>query len=61
MPTTEEIKDVREFRNVSLGRAVQILTRREFCQELRTDETISDVVDTLIRILEFEFGDDYDS
>ena len=34
----------------------RFFTRKEFCKELRNDETVSDIADTLIRILNFEFG-----
>jgi len=60
MATDEEIREVMEFRAVPLYRAAQILKRRELCTELRHDETLNDATDTLIRILQYEFGDDYE-
>lgn len=60
MATAEDVKKYRSEADCSLREAEKVLYRREFCKELRTDNTISDMADTLIRILNFEFGQGYD-
>ena len=60
MITVTDIKKYTENNGCSLKEAQKILSRRDFCQELRSGETISDIGDTLIRILNLEFGDGWD-
>jgi len=58
--TAKRIQEYQEEQKGSLKEAKTILYRNAFCNELRTDTTVSDMADTLIRILEFEFGDGYE-
>ena len=60
MPTSEEIREYQEQHGLGLNEAEKLLTREMFCEELRTDKTVDDIADTLIRILNFEFGNGYD-
>lgn len=60
MVTAKDIKKYREDNNCSLGEARKVLLRRDFCRELRSDKTIFDISDTLIRILNLEFGKGWD-
>ena len=52
----EEITEYRKTNQCSMYDAKKAIYRKEFCKELRTDKTIDELADTLIRILEFEFG-----
>ena len=56
MATSEEVKSYQKIHDCSLHEAKTAIMRSEFCDELRSDNTISDITDTLIRILDFEFG-----
>jgi len=55
--TSKDIREYSEYHQCSLKDAEKILKRNSFCKELRTDKTISDLADTIIRILDHEFGD----
>lgn len=58
MPTCEEIKKFREKHDCSLKEAERSIKRAKFCKELLNNKTIPEVIDTLIRILNFEFKTD---
>ena len=57
MPTVNDLKKYVDKNSCSLEEANKVLRRREFCHELRTDNNLSELADTLIRILDFEFTD----
>jgi hypothetical protein len=54
--TAEKVKEYRIINKCSIFDAKKAVYRKEFCKELRSDETIESLAGTLIRILDFEFG-----
>lgn len=56
MITSKDIKKYREEHGVSLMDASKALHRKKLTKELRSDRTVSDLADTLLRILNFEFN-----
>lgn len=58
MAKTPTAKDAKKYQE-QLYEANRVLTRETLCTELRNDETVQDLADTLIRILKFEFGEGY--
>lgn len=60
MITAEDVKKYRNKNNCSLMEAKEVLCRRKFCKELRAANSVSDLADTLIRALNFEFKQGYD-
>jgi len=56
MNKTEEIKRYQKNMGCSLQEAQRHVYREKFCEELRSDQCVGDLADTLIRILNFEFG-----
>lgn len=56
MTLSEEIKRYRKENNCSLQEAEKAIRRIKFCEKLRESKNIQDIVDTLINILDYEFG-----
>ena len=56
MIASKDIKKYREEHGVSLMEASKVLHRKNLAKELRADRTVSDLADTLLKILNFEFN-----
>ncbi len=57
MISIKEIKDFAEENECSDIIAKQVLVRQRFCNELKADKSIEDLANTLIKILDYEFGE----
>lgn len=54
--TATDIVEFAEYTGCSKIAAKKVLIRRDFCDILRSSDCVSDIADTLILILDFEFG-----
>jgi len=61
MTDSEKVRELTLSTGCSMQSAKKTVVRHRLCKELRHDESLSDAVDTFIRILNFEFGGDYDA
>lgn len=53
----EKIREYRDLHGCSLENAKKVITRQLFCEEIRSCKSIGALAQTLIEILNFEFGD----
>ena len=60
MVTSEQVRAYQKKHGVSLMDAKKRLTRGDFCLELRSGVTRGDLVETLVKVLGFEFGEGYE-
>ena len=52
----EELRAYATDHGCTLNEAHRALTKKYFCEILRSDESISDSADSVIQILNYEFG-----